>query len=76
MTIADVFEFYVRRDAAEANGKEEPCTGCDKKLEAGESYSNYDAKVRAPHNLPKHIVLCQKCTYLVVGFRPPPPIQL
>jgi hypothetical protein len=76
MTIADVFEFYVRRDAAEASGKEEACTGCDATLEAGESYSNYDAKVRAPHNLPRHIVLCQKCTYLVVGFRPPPPIQL
>jgi hypothetical protein len=76
MTIADVYEFYVRRDAAEAGGAEEPCTGCDKKLEAGESYSNYDAKVRAPRNLPAHIVLCQKCTYLVVGFRPPPPITL
>ncbi len=73
MTIADVAEFYVRREAEEALGTEEPCTGCDVKLAKGDSFSHYDAKVRAPRNLPETIVLCQKCAYLVIGFRPPPP---
>jgi hypothetical protein len=70
MTIGDVAEFFNRRDVAEATGGEEPCTGCDKKLEAGEPYSNYDAKVRAPRNYPSTIVLCRKCAYLVIGWRP------
>ena len=73
MTIADVFEFYQRRDAVQAAGTEEPCTGCDKKLEAGEWYSNYDiaGKPRTPRAFPAHIVLCKKCSYLVIGYRPP-----
>ena len=44
MTIGDVAAFYNRRDVAEATGKEEPCTGCDKQLEVDEPYSNYDVK--------------------------------
>jgi hypothetical protein len=73
MTIGDVAEFYTRRDAPDATGSEEPCTGCDKQLAPDEPYSNYDAKVRAPLNLPKSIVLCQKCAYLVIGWRPMAP---
>ncbi len=75
MTIADVVEFYQRRDVQEATGDEEPCHGCDKQLEADEPYSNYDLKnaLRTPKAFPASIVLCQKCAYLVIGFRPPPP---
>ena len=75
MTIGDVSEFYVRRDAAEATGDEEPCTGCDKKLNAGESYANYDiaGKPRTPRAFPASIVLCQKCAYMVIAWRPPAP---
>jgi hypothetical protein len=75
MTIADVVDFYTRRDAAEATGSEEPCTGCDAKLEPGEPYSNYDiaGKPRTPRAFPPNIVLCQKCTYLVIAWRPPTP---
>lgn len=75
MTIGDVAEFYRRRDAAEAVGGEAPCTGCDKTLEPGEPYSNYDIAdaLRTPRAFPNSIVLCQKCAYLVIGFRPPAP---
>jgi hypothetical protein len=71
MTIADVREFYRRRDALEASGGEEPCTGCDKVLEPGEGYSPYDLMdpVRAPRDLPATIVLCQKCVFLVIGSK-------
>jgi hypothetical protein len=73
MTIGDVAAFYTRRDAAEATGKEEPCTGCDKQLEEGEPYSDYDVKdtLRAPRAFPQSIVLCQKCAYMVIAWRPP-----
>jgi hypothetical protein len=77
VTIGDVVEFYVRRDAVQANGGEAPCTGCDKTLEPGDWYSHYDiaGKPRTPRAFPAEIVLCQKCTYLVIGYRPlPPPV--
>ena len=75
MTIADVFDFYTRRDAAEATGSEEPCTGCDAKIEAGDPYSNYDiaGKPRTPRAFPPSLVLCQKCAYMVMAWRPPAP---
>jgi hypothetical protein len=73
MTIGDVYDFYVRRDVAEALGTEDPCTGCDKKLQSGETYSNYDiaGKPRTPRAFPPHLVLCQKCAYMVIAWRPP-----
>jgi hypothetical protein len=73
MTIGDVATFYQRRDVAEATGGEEPCTGCDTKLEADDAYSNYDLKntLRAPRAFPQSIVLCQKCAYMVIAWRPP-----
>jgi hypothetical protein len=75
MTIGDVSEFYIRRDAAEAEGGEPACTGCDKTLAAGESYANYDiaGKPRTPRNFPASIALCQKCAYMVIAWRPPAP---
>jgi hypothetical protein len=75
MTIGDVAEFYQRRDAEEASGGEEPCTGCDKTLVAGEPYSNYDiaGRPRTPRNFPASLVLCAKCAYMVIAWRPPPP---
>jgi hypothetical protein len=73
MTIADVRDFYVRRDAAVATGGEPLCTGCDKQLGAGENYSNYDLTdpVRAPRAFPISMVLCAACTYMVIAYRPP-----
>jgi hypothetical protein len=73
MTIADVYDFYVRRDVGEALGTEDPCTGCDKKLQSGEAYSNYDiaGKPRTPRAVPPHLVLCQECAYMVIAWRPP-----
>jgi hypothetical protein len=73
MTIADVYDFYTRRDAAEATGTEEPCTGCDKQLEPGEAYSNYDVagRPRTPRAFPSSLVLCEKCAYMVIAWRPP-----
>jgi hypothetical protein len=75
MTIADVVEFYVRRDAVQATGDEEPCTGCDKRLEADDWFSHYDVagKPRTPRAFPATILLCQKCTYMVIGYGPPRP---
>jgi hypothetical protein len=74
MTIADVVDFYKRRDLQQATGEEEPCAGCDTKLAAGASYSNYDlVQPKAPRAFPASMVLCQKCTYLVIGYRPPKP---
>ena len=75
MTIADVVEFYQRRDAIQAEGTEAPCTGCDAKLKPGDWYSNYDiaGKPRTPRAFPATIVLCQTCTYLVIGYRPAAP---
>ena len=71
MTIADVLDFYERRDALEASGGEEPCTGCDKVLEPEEPYSLYvlAGRPRTPRAFPASIVLCQKCTYMVIGSR-------
>ena len=72
MTIADVAEFYVRRDAVQATGDEEPCTGCDAKLAADDWFSHYDLGdvMRTPRAFPATIVLCQGCTYMVIGFGP------
>jgi hypothetical protein len=71
MTIADVLDFYQRRDAFDATGGEEPCTGCDKVLEAGEPFSIYDiaGRERTPRAFPPSINLCQKCTFMVIGSR-------
>ncbi len=76
MTIADVAEFYNRRDALKASGQEKPCTGCDKTLSPGEDYSNYDLRdpVRAPRAFPVTMVLCAKCTYMVIAYRPVKPV--
>jgi hypothetical protein len=72
VTIADVVEFYVRRDVAEATGSEAPCTGCDKQLAPGDAYSHYDlAEKPRPRSFPTTILLCQKCTYQVIGYIPP-----
>jgi hypothetical protein len=74
MTIADVAEFYIRRDVLEASGTETTaCTGCFKPPEAGTMYSNYDIKPGSPAKLPAEIILCQKCAYIVIGFGPMPP---
>lgn len=73
MTIADVAEFYVRRDVLEATGAEAACTGCFKPPEAGTMYSNYEIKPGSPPKLPAEILLCQKCAYIVIGFGPIPP---
>lgn len=73
MTIADVAEFYTRRDVLEAGGNEAACTGCFKKPAPGTMYSNYDVKPGAPRTMPAEILLCQKCAYIVIGFGPPPP---
>ena len=61
MTIGDVYDFYVRRDVGEALGTEDPCTGCDTKLQPGEAYSNYDVagKPRTPRAFP-HTSSCVK----------------
>jgi hypothetical protein len=72
MTILDVRDFYQRRDASEATGTEEPCEGCDKKLEAGEPFSTYVlVETRAPRAFPPSILLCQKCTFLVMEVKAP-----
>jgi hypothetical protein len=72
VTIADVVEFYVRRDAVQAVGSEEPCTGCDKQLAKDDWLSHYDiADKPHPRSLPATILLCQKCTYQVIGYIPP-----
>jgi hypothetical protein len=72
MTILDVREFYQRRDASEATGDEELCTGCDKKLELGEPFSTYVlVETRAPRAFPPSIVLCQRCTFVVMEVRGP-----
>jgi len=73
MTIADVAEYYTRRDVLEATGDEAACTGCFKQPETGTMYSNYDVKPGATREMPAAIVLCQKCAYIVIGFGPPPP---
>ena len=73
MTIADVVEYYTRRDILEATGEEAPCTGCFKKVEPGAMYSNYDVTPGSPQKLPPSLVLCQKCAYIVIGFGPPVP---
>jgi hypothetical protein len=71
MTILDVRDFYQRRDAAEATGDEEPCTGCDAKLEPGAPFSTYVlTETRAPRAFPPSILLCKKCTYLVMKVGP------
>ncbi len=70
MTILDVREFYTRRDALEAKGGEEPCTGCDKPFEAGQPYSIYSISApRAPRAFPASILLCQACTFLVMEVK-------
>jgi hypothetical protein len=73
MTIADVAEFYVRRDVLEATGDENACAGCFKPPEAGTMYSNYDIKPGSPAKLPAKLLLCQKCAYIVIGCGPVPP---
>ena len=72
MTVRDVAEFYIRRDALEASGNEMPCEGWDKQLEPGENFSHYDLADSRPGSaaFPKTIVLCQKCTYMVIGYGP------
>lgn len=71
MTIADVVDFYVRREirTAKGGGAEEACTGCDHVLDAGEEYSYYviASHDRTPRKLPYDINLCRKCTFLVIG---------
>jgi hypothetical protein len=71
MTIGQVNAFYQRSDVATATGAEEPCTGCDRKLDKKEDYSIYALRVSPPpvKGLPEAIVLCQKCTYMVMGSR-------
>lgn len=71
MTIGQVNEFYQRADAGVANGDEEPCTGCDLKVEPNDEYSIYALRVSPPpvKGLPETIVLCKKCTYMVIGSR-------
>ena len=71
MTILDVRDFYQRRDALEATGGEQPCTGCDKAFEAGQPYSTYVlTEPRAPRAFPASILLCQACTFMVIEVRP------
>jgi hypothetical protein len=71
VTIGQVNEFYQRSDIGSATGDEEPCTGCDRKLDAKEDYSIYALRVSPPpiKGLPETIVLCKKCTYMVIGSR-------
>jgi hypothetical protein len=73
MTILDVRDFYQRRDALEATGTEEPCTGCDKPFAAEDPYSIYDlAEQRAPRAFPMSINLCKACTFLVMEIKVEP----
>jgi hypothetical protein len=71
VTIGQVNEFYQRADLDVATGDEEPCTGCDQKVEPKEEYSIYALRVSPPpiKGLPETIVLCKACTYLVIGSR-------
>jgi hypothetical protein len=69
MTVADVRDFYERQDAFKARGGEGPCAGCGKVLEAEEPFSLYAVagRPRTPRAFPASIVLCAKCTYMVIG---------
>ncbi len=71
MVLAQVNAYYQRRDIAVATGDEEPCSGCNRKLEPKENYSIYGQNEAAHEirGLPESILLCQKCTYIVIGSR-------
>jgi hypothetical protein len=70
VTILDVRDFYQRRDALQAVGGEEPCTGCDKVFEPGDDYSTYVLnEPRAPRAFPASILLCKACTFKVMEIR-------
>jgi hypothetical protein len=78
VTISDVTDFYQRTDAFKARGGEGPCAGCHKILEPEEPFSTYDlaGKERTPRAFPQSIVLCKKCTFMLMGanmaVEPPP----
>jgi hypothetical protein len=69
VTISDVTDFYKRTDAFKARGGEGPCAGCHKVLEPEEPFSVYDlaGKERTPRAFPPTIVLCKKCTFMLMG---------
>jgi len=77
MNIADVNEYYQRSEAFKARGDEGSCAGCGKVLEPEEPYSVYELKgqERTPRSFPQSMLVCQACTYLVLGsnMRPPAP---
>jgi len=75
MNIADVNEFYQRNDAFKARGDEGSCAGCGTVLAPEQPYSVYvlAGKPRTPRAFPPSMLLCQKCTYMVLGSNMAPP---
>jgi hypothetical protein len=71
VTAGQINEFYERRVAMVATGEEAPCAGCNRKLEAKENFSIYALKVKpAPlRGMPDAFILCQACTYNVIGAK-------
>lgn len=69
MTAGQINEYYQRRVAMVATGEEAPCSGCNRKLEPKENFSIYALKEKpAPiRGMPDAILLCQKCTYTIMG---------
>jgi len=78
MNVTDVKEFYKRNDAFKARGNEGSCAGCGTVLEPEAPYSVYvlAGRERTPRAFPPSMLLCQKCTFLVMGSdmapKPPP----
>jgi hypothetical protein len=74
MNITDVREFYQRTDAFKARGGEGPCAGCGKMLEPEQPFSVYDlaGKERTPRAYPPSIILCHKCTFMVIPVEAAP----
>ena len=68
MLFSDVIDFYQRADILEARADVGPCATCRKRFEVGEQFSMYLLKDGRPtRKFPEGILLCKKCTYIVIA---------